>query len=59
MVGQLIDQATTIDAFEKGRRYINIRTLVNALIALRRQVGSPSVENLQSVPATAPMRNLG
>ncbi len=58
-VGQLIDQATTIDAFEKGRRYINIRTLVNALIAIRRQVGSPSVENLQAVPATAPMRSLG
>ena len=59
MVHQLIEQATTIDAFEKGRRYINIRTLVNALIALRRQLGSPSLENLHAVPATAPMRNLG
>lgn len=30
-VAQLVDDATTIDAFEKGRKYINVRTLTNSL----------------------------
>lgn len=32
---QLIRMATTSDAFEKGRTYINVRTLTNALAQLR------------------------
>lgn len=34
-VDQLIEQATTRDAFEKGRTYINVRTLTNALAQIR------------------------
>lgn len=30
-VAQLVENATTIDAFEKGRKYINVRTLTNSL----------------------------
>ena len=35
LVEKLIDQAVTKDAFERGRTYINIRTLTNALDQIR------------------------
>lgn len=35
MTGELVKQSTTKDAFEKGRNYINVRTLTNALDQLR------------------------
>lgn len=35
MVDKLVDQAVTRDAFEKGRTYINVRTLTNALDQIR------------------------
>jgi DNA transposition AAA+ family ATPase len=35
LVGELIKQSTTKDAFEKNRTYINVRTLTNALDQVR------------------------
>jgi DNA transposition AAA+ family ATPase len=37
IVDQLILEATTKDAFEKGRKYINVRTLTNALDQMKTQ----------------------
>lgn len=37
LVQKLVDQAVTKDAFEKGRTYINIRTLTNALDQIKAQ----------------------
>lgn len=38
-IRQLIDRATVPDAFEKGRKYINVRSLTNALYQIRAAAG--------------------
>lgn len=38
LIGELVKQSTTKDAFEKGRSYINVRTLTNALDQVRLQM---------------------
>ena len=48
VVKQLLDLSTTKDAFEKGRLYINIRTLSNSLIAMR-QLRAAKIGELQQL----------
>jgi len=50
LVEKLIDQAVTKDAFERGRTYINIRTLTNALDQIR-QSATEASETKEAVVA--------
>src|SRR5271157_1406858 len=43
MVDTLLEQATSKDAFEKGRKYINVRTLTNALQQIKLQANGNGV----------------
>ena len=53
-VAQLVDDATTIDAFEKGRRYINVRTLTNSLDQIKAAAVAASRCKEYSWKTTAP-----
>jgi hypothetical protein len=45
LIQKLVDQAVTKDAFEKGRTYINIRTLTNALDQIKASAQQKEVED--------------